>query len=141
VREKHCWLVTDKPSEQADGYQNLSSAPVKILPPWPAAQLSRSSGCQANARGSTRSSKVQPHNPCHPVRRRRHLRRRFRSDPSPAAPRPFPPPAPLSSHALPVSEEGSIRVRNQMPVSLRGGGGELGKLKTLTCGFTNFAQR
>jgi hypothetical protein len=34
-----------------------------------------------------------------------------------------------------------LTVRNQMPVSLRGGGGELGNLKTLTYGFTNFAQR
>jgi hypothetical protein len=32
-------------------------------------------------------------------------------------------------------------VRNQMLVSLRGGGGELGKLKTLTYDFTIFAQR
>jgi hypothetical protein len=31
-------------------------------------------------------------------------------------------------------------VRNQMLVSLRGGGGELGNLKTLTYGFTNFTQ-
>jgi hypothetical protein len=29
-------------------------------------------------------------------------------------------------------------VRNRMPVSLRGGGGELGNLKTLTYGFTIF---
>jgi hypothetical protein len=33
-----------------------------------------------------------------------------------------------------------IDVRNRMPVSLRGGVGELGNL-TLTYGFTNFAQR
>jgi hypothetical protein len=36
---------------------------------------------------------------------------------------------------------GSPVVRNQMLVSLRGRGGELGKLKTLTYGFTNFAPR
>jgi hypothetical protein len=34
-----------------------------------------------------------------------------------------------------------VPVRNQMLVSLRGGGGELGNLKTLTYGFTNFTQR
>jgi hypothetical protein len=35
----------------------------------------------------------------------------------------------------------AVSVRNRMLVSLRGGGGELGNLKTITYGFTNFTQR
>jgi hypothetical protein len=44
-------------------------------------------------------------------------------------------------HAVEKRRRRGRRVRNRMPVSLRGGGGELGNLKNLAYGFTTFAQR